>query len=78
MKNLQTNNNQESLIKDWNNLNDQQKAAFGDRYITHDTNLRAWCKNFEDLSELKKQRVLRDFKEEYKEGLNNLIGYGIQ
>ena len=67
----------ENTIKLWNNLSDQKKVAFGDRYITHETNLRTWCKSFENLSELKKQRVLRDFTEANKHSLNNLIGYGI-
>ena len=47
----------ENLIKKWNSLNGNQKRSFGDRWITHDTNLDAWNKDFEDLSNLKKKRV---------------------
>lgn len=45
----------------WNNLTDNQKISFGDRWITHESNLKAWCKPFEELSELKKQRVISHF-----------------
>ena len=41
----------------WNKLTDNEKMSFGDRWITHDSNLKAWCKPFEELSELKKERV---------------------
>jgi succinate dehydrogenase flavin-adding protein (antitoxin of CptAB toxin-antitoxin module) len=62
-------------IKKWNALSDQQKAEFGNMYITHDTNLRAWCKDFKDLSELKQKRVL-DSMPTYTPA-NCLIGFGI-
>jgi hypothetical protein len=46
------------LIQIWNTLPAQEKMAFGTRYITHETDLRAWDKNYEELSPLKQQRVL--------------------
>jgi succinate dehydrogenase flavin-adding protein (antitoxin of CptAB toxin-antitoxin module) len=63
------------LIKKWDALSAQQKAEFGNMYITHDTNLRAWCKYFNQLSELKQKRVL-DSMPTYTPP-NCLIGFGI-
>lgn len=49
-------------IQLWNNLPDQEKAAFGDMYITHESNLRAWVKDFDLLSQLKKDRVIQSIE----------------
>lgn len=51
--------NEMQLIEKWNALTGTQKAELGDRYITHDTNLRAWVKPFNELSPLKQKRVLQ-------------------
>ena len=67
----------ENLIKKWNLLNGNQKRAFGDRWITHDTNLDAWNKDFEDLSNLKKKRVLASIGDIEPKDLNNVVGSGI-
>jgi hypothetical protein len=45
-------------MKNWDKLTSQQKKAFGDRFITHESNLSAWDKNFDELSPLKKCRVI--------------------
>lgn len=68
----------EKLIEKWNALNDQQKAAFGDRWITHETNLRSWVKPFEELSELKKKRVLTNIEDIDVNELTNIVGFGIE
>ena len=65
------------LIKKWNSLNGNQKRAFGDRWITHDTNLDAWDKDFEDLSNLKKKRVLSSIGDIGPKDLNHVVGSGI-
>ena len=67
----------ENLIKKWNSLNGNQKRAFGDRWITHDTNLDAWNKDFEDLSNLKKKRVLASIGDIEPKDLNNVVGSGL-
>ena len=67
----------ENLIKKWNSLNGNQKRAFGDRWITHDTNLGAWNKDFEDLSNLKKKRVLSSIGDIEPKDLNHVVGSGI-
>lgn len=64
----------QAKIKKWNNLPAQHKADFGNKWITHDTNLRAWCKPFEELSRLKQDRVLQSIDNFVYSGL---IGYGI-
>jgi len=46
-------------IKLWNSLTGMQKKSFGDRWISNDSDLNAWNKPFNELSELKKQRVLK-------------------
>ena len=48
----------EAQIKLWNSLSGMQKRAFGDKWITNNSNLNTWNKPFNELSELKKQRVL--------------------
>jgi len=67
----------ENLIKKWNSLNGNQKRAFGDRWITHDANLDAWNKDFEDLSNLKKKRVLASIGDIEPKDLNHVVGSGI-
>lgn len=67
----------ENLINKWNGLNSSQKCAFGDRFITHETNLNAWNKNFDDLSELKKKRVIENIGDINPENLNFVKGSGI-
>jgi len=64
--------NQEIITK-WNALTDMQKRAFGDRFISHESNLYAWSKLFEDLSEDKKKKVLRALPDTSPETLNYVI-----
>lgn len=47
----------------WNNLTAQQKRAFGDRFITNNSNLESWNKDFGNLSELKQNRVIFNLTE---------------
>ena len=63
----------EALIVKWNNLNGIEKRAFGDRWITNDSNLESWNKSFEDLSDLKKKRVLSGIENVDKNNLNYVI-----
>lgn len=65
----------QAKIEKWNNLPAQHKADFGNKWITHDTNLRAWCKPFEELSKLKQDSVLQSIDNFVYSGL---IGYGIE
>lgn len=67
----------DELITIWNELPSQEKMALGDRYITHETNLRAWDKPFEELSPLKRERVLRDIESFSQIKFHNVIGSGI-
>lgn len=67
--------NQEK-IQAWDNLPDQEKAAMGNMYITHDTNLKVWCKPFTELSLLKQKRVLQSI-ERFASIKHPLIGFGI-
>jgi len=67
----------ENSIKKWNNLNPDQKRAFGDRFITHETNLDAWANDFDSLSELKKKRVIENIGDTNPEHLNFVKGSGI-
>ena len=67
----------ENLIKKWDSLNGNQKRALGDRWITHDTNLGAWDKDFEDLTNLKKKRVLSSIGDIDPKYLNLVRGSGI-
>jgi len=60
-------------METWNKLTAQQKRAFGDRFITNESNLNAWNKNFEDLSELKKRQVKNFLNDEMIHTLNHLI-----
>ena len=62
--------NENKAIKKWNSLTSSQKRAFGDRWITHESNLDAWNKKFEDLSNLKQQRVLANINGIDKRTLN--------
>ena len=48
----------QNSIKIWNNLSSNEKMTFGERFTTHESNLSVWNKLFNDLSELKKQRVI--------------------
>lgn len=67
-----------NLIEKWNNLSNDQKRAFADRFITHDTNLDAWVKSFENLSKLKKIRVLENIENINPTNLNYVKGSGIK
>lgn len=67
----------ENLINKWDSLTNQQKAAFGDRWITHETNLSAWAKPFDELSDLKKKRVIENIGNIEPEHLNSVKGFGI-
>ena len=58
----------------WNSLTNAQKMAFGDRFIINSTNnLEAWCKPFNELSNLKKQRVFDNIMKVDVESLNYVI-----
>ena len=46
------------IIKKWNELSPLSKRAFGDKWITHESNLEAWNKSFNKLSPLKQKRIL--------------------
>lgn len=48
----------EKIIKTWNNLTAMRKRAVADRWITNESNLDSWNKDFNNLSELKKKRVV--------------------
>jgi len=65
------------LIAIWNELPSQEKMAMGDRYITHETNLRAWDKQFDELSPLKQKRVLQSIEDFSKLSFHGIIGSGI-
>lgn len=60
-------------MRTWNELTAQQKRAFGDRFITNESNLNAWNKDFEDLSELKKRQVMNSLNEKMIHTLNYTI-----
>jgi DNA-binding XRE family transcriptional regulator len=65
------------LISIWNRLPSQEKMAFGDTYISHDTNLRAWDKPFNELSPLKQKRVLDSVEDFSKVKFHGVIGSGV-
>jgi hypothetical protein len=67
----------EEKIKTWDELPAQEKMAMGDHYITHDTNLQVWNKQFSELSELKKKRVLQSIENFSKIKFHRIIGAGI-
>jgi hypothetical protein len=54
--------NSEKTIAKWNSLTSAQKISFGDRWITHESDLTAWDKPFQNLSSLKQRRVLYTLK----------------
>ena len=64
-------------INIWNKLSSQEKMAFGNQYITHETNLKAWDKEYKELSPLKQKRVLQSVEEFSKIKNHMLIGSGI-
>ena len=39
-------------IKIWDNLSSNEKMSFGERFITHESNLKVWDKLFNDLLNL--------------------------
>lgn len=47
----------EKIELKWDSLTDAQKRAFGDRWVTHESNLNAWAKPYRDLSNFKKSCV---------------------
>lgn len=67
----------DELILIWNELPSQEKMAMGDHYITHETNLKAWDKKFDELSPLKQKRVLQDIEDFSKLSFHGIIGSGI-
>lgn len=70
--------NSEKVAEKWNSLTSGQKAAFGDRYITNESNLRAWDKPFNELSYSKKRWIMKSSIEKINpEDLNYVKGYGI-
>ncbi len=67
----------DELIAIWNELPAQEKMAFGDQWISHETNLKAWDKNFDELSPLKRQRVLQNVEDFSKLSNHGVLGSGI-
>lgn len=57
--------NSTEIIEKWNNLTPLSKRAFGDKFISNESNLNAWNKSFNQLSDLKQNRILEN---------SNLIG----
>lgn len=47
-------------IEKWNALSRAQKVEFGDRIITHESNLEAWDRDFGDLSGWKMELVVKN------------------
>lgn len=60
-------------IEKWNSLTDLQKRAFGDRFITHESNLHAWSKPFDKLSPHKQKVVLNSLDNVDAESLNFVL-----
>jgi hypothetical protein len=48
----------DAAIQKWNSLTSVQKMEFGDLMITHESNLRAWDKDFGALSAHKMECVV--------------------
>ena len=67
----------DELIAIWNELPSQEKMAMGDHYISHETNLKAWDKPFDELSPLKQKRVLQSVESFSKLKFHWIIGSGI-
>ena len=67
----------DELIAIWNELPSQEKMAMGDHYIAHETNLKAWDKQFDELSPLKQKRVLQSIEDFSKVSFHGIIGSGI-
>lgn len=67
----------EELILIWDNLHPQEKMAFGDQWISHETNLRAWDKPFSELSPLKRKRVLMSVEVFSHIKIHPMLGSGI-
>lgn len=67
----------DELINIWNELPSQEKMAMGDHYISHETNLKAWDKPFDELSPLKQKRVLQSVEDFSKLSFHGIIGSGI-
>lgn len=42
----------------WNAMSHDERIAIADRWITNESNLSAWDKPFNELSELKQKRVI--------------------
>jgi len=53
----------ETKIQIWNNLPESEKRAMGDYWITNEQYLQAWNKPWDQLSQLKKERVLKSVEE---------------
>lgn len=67
----------DELIAIWNELPAQEKMAMGDMYISHETNLKAWDKPYDELSPLKMKRVLQSVEAFSKVKIHPIIGSGI-
>lgn len=52
----------EEIITKWNGLTATEKMGMGDRMITHESDLHAWNKNFDDLSDAKKEMVIKNME----------------
>ena len=71
---METNN----VISAWDSMTSQQKMSFGEKWISHETDLRAWDKPFSELSPLKRDRILNNENLlSITEGKTNVIGSGI-
>ena len=53
----------EEKVTTWNRLPGKEKRAMGDHYITHESNLNSWNKDFRDLSPLKQKIVLQSIED---------------
>ena len=53
----------ETKIQIWNNLPESEKCAMGDHWITNEQHLQAWNKPWDQLSQLKKERVLKSVEQ---------------
>lgn len=52
----------EEVITKWDGLTATEKMGMGDHMITHESDLNAWNKNFDDLSDGKKEMVIKNIE----------------
>lgn len=54
--------NLQEITTKWNGLTATEKMGFGDRMITHESDMYAWNKEFEELSDSKKEAIMKNIK----------------